>query len=146
MTVVDNLTDRQILQILESAKVFAVVGASANPARPVYGVMAWLMKQGYVVRPVNPGLAGQELQGQTVYASLADVPAPVDVVDVFRNSAAAGAVVDAAIAEKARLGIGVIWMQLGVIDEAAAERARAAGLSVVMDRCPKIEAVRLRRG
>lgn len=142
----DNLSDGEIAAILKSAKTFAVVGASANIARPVYGVIEFLIRRGFDVHPVNPGLAGQTLQGRQVYATLADVPGPVDVVDVFRNSSAAGAVIDEAIAESARLRLNAVWLQLGVIDEAAAARARAAGLIAVMDRCPKIEWARLPPG
>lgn len=142
----DGLTDAQIRNILTESKTFAVVGASANIARPVYGVIEFLIRRGYVVHPVNPGLAGKSLHGRTVYASLADVPAPVDIVDIFRNSDAAGAVVDQAIAEAQRLKLKAVWMQLGVINDRAAERARSAGLIAVMDRCPKIELERLPRG
>lgn len=138
-----NPSDEEIARLLESARVFVVIGASANPARPVYGVMERLIAKGYEVVPVNPGLAGQELLGRTVYASLADVPAPADVVDIFRASPAALGVVEEAVAEKDRLGLKAVWMQIGVINEAAARLAAGAGLTVVMDRCPKIELGRL---
>jgi predicted CoA-binding protein len=101
--------------------------------------MKYLLDKGFVVHPINPGLEGKDILGQKVYASLKDVPAPVDMVDIFRNSDAALGVVDEALSEKDRLGLKVIWMQLGVINEDAAAKAREAGLIVVMDRCPKIE-------
>jgi len=122
-------------EILRSVKTIAVVGASPNPMRPSYGVARFLAAQGYDVVAINPGHAGGEIAGCPVFASLADVPRPIDMVDVFRNSDAAGAVADEAIA----VGAKVVWMQLGVRDDAAAARAEAAGLKVVMNRCPKIE-------
>ena len=131
--------DEEIAALLKGTHVTAMVGASANPARDSHEVMAFLQGQGYRVIPVNPGLAGQQLLGETVVASLADIGEPVDLVDIFRNSEAAGAAVDEAIA----IGAGAVWMQLGVINEAAAARAEAAGLRVVMNRCPKIEIPRL---
>ncbi len=115
-----------------------MVGASDRPDRPSYGVMAALLAHGYEVTPVNPVLAGQQLQGRSVMAAL-DQAGTLDMVDIFRASAAAGAVVDEAI----RLGARTVWMQLGVIDASAAARARASGLRVVVDRCPKIELLRL---
>jgi predicted CoA-binding protein len=130
--------DREIRDILTSVKTIAVVGWSPKPDRPSHGVAAFLKRRGYRVIPVNPGQAGQEALGETVVASLAEA-GPVDMVDIFRRSEEAGVVVDQAIAAGAR----VVWMQLGVIDEAAAGRARAAGLKVVMDRCPAIEIPRL---
>jgi uncharacterized protein len=131
-------TDSEIRDILTSVKTIAVVGWSPKPDRPSHGVAAFLKRRGYRVIPVNPGQAGQEALGETVVATLAEA-GPVDMVDIFRRSEEAGAVVDQAIAAGAR----VVWMQLGVIDEAAAARARAAGLRVVMDRCPAIEIPRL---
>jgi uncharacterized protein len=131
-------TDSDIRDILTSVKTIAVVGWSPKPDRPSHGVAAFLKRRGYRVIPVNPGQAGQQALGETVVATLAEA-GPVDMVDIFRRSEEAGAVVDAAIAARAK----VVWMQLGVIDEAAAARARAAGLRVVMNRCPAIEIPRL---
>jgi uncharacterized protein len=135
---IDGQSDAAIRAILENTRRIAVVGASAKPWRPSHGVMRFLLECGYDVTPVNPGLAGQAIHGRPVVAHLEEA-VPLDMVDVFRNAAHAGSVVDAAI----RSGARVVWMQLGVIDQAAAERGRAAGLTVVMDRCPVIEARRL---
>ena len=132
-------SDELIKSILRATKTFAMVGASGNSVRPSYFAMKYLLDKGFIVHPINPGLEGKEILGQKVYASLKDVPAPVDVVDIFRNSDAALGVVEEALAEKDRLGLKVIWMQLGVINEDAAAKARGAGLTVIMDRCPKIE-------
>ena len=140
---VDGLSDEDIRAILKRVKSFAVVGASPKPERPSYGVMRFLLNQGYELRPVNPSVAGQRILGQEVYANLAAVPAPADVVDIFRTSEAALQVVRDAIAVKDVLKASVVWMQLGVINEAAAAEARAGGFTVVMDRCPKIEFARL---
>jgi uncharacterized protein len=142
---VDGLSDQDVRNILEEAKTFAVVGASPKPDRPSYGVMGFLIDAGYEVKPVNPGIAGDEIHGATVYPKLSEVPASADVIDIFRASDAALGAVREAIAEKDRLGARVVWMQLGVVNEAAAAEARAAGLTVVMDRCPKIEFARLMR-
>ena len=131
--------DALIKNILRTTKTIAMVGASGNDMRPSYFAMMYLLAKGYVVHLINPGMAGKKILGQTVYGSLADVPAPVDMVDIFRTSDAAPGIVKEALAEKDRLGIKTIWMQLGVISEEAAGLARAAGLIVVMDRCPKIE-------
>ncbi len=131
--------DADIAMLLRQTRRIAVVGASAKPDRPSYGVMAALIDHGYDVVPVNPGTAGQTIHGRTVVASLDDVVPPADMVDIFRESASAGIVVDAAIGH----GAASVWMQIGVIDAAAAARAEAAGLRVVMDRCPKIELGRL---
>ena len=132
-------TDPELRTLLQTTRTIALVGASPKPERDSFRVMAFLQGQGYRVLPVNPGLAGQMLLGEMVYPSLSAIDGPIDLVDIFRNSDAAGAVVDEAIAAKA----GAVWLQLGVINEAAAMRAEAAGLSVVMDRCPKIEIPRL---
>jgi predicted CoA-binding protein len=139
----DRYSDDYIADILRASRVFAFVGASANTVRPSYFAMKYLLGKCYVVHPVNPGSAGQKILGQDVYATLADVPAPVDVVDIFRNSDAALAITREAIALKDTLGIKVIWMQLGVRSDEAAAEAEAAGLAVVMNRCPKIEYGRL---
>lgn len=135
----DQYSDAYLADILRTVKTIALVGASANPARASHGVMLYLQRKGYRVIPINPGLAGQELNGETVRAALADVPEKIDMVDIFRNSEAAGGVIDEAIRAKA----GVVWLQLDVRDDQAAKRAEAAGLKVVMDRCPKIEYQRL---
>ena len=142
---IDGLSDHDIRDILKRVKTFAVIGASPKPERPSNYVSRFLMDEGYAVRPVNPGIAGQSIHDEPVYATLADVPAPIDVVDVFRTSDALPEIVEEAIAAKEKTGASVIWMQLGVINEEAAATARAAGFTVVMDRCPKIEIARLMR-
>ncbi|GAB0113856.1 CoA-binding protein [Acidisoma sp. C75] len=134
-------SDETIRAVLTGFKRIALVGASNKPERPSYGVMGFLLRQGFQVTPVNPGLAGQQIHGQPVVGSLAEA-GPLDIVDIFRNADQVGPVVDEAIA----LGARVIWMQLGVVNRAAAEAARAAGLTVVMDRCPAIEWPRLGLG
>ncbi|MGD9741752.1 MAG: CoA-binding protein [Dongiaceae bacterium] len=135
----EHYSDDLIRRILTQTRTIALVGASANPARPSHGVMRYLQREGYRVIPVNPGLEGQSLNGERVYARLADIPEKIDMVDIFRNSAQAGAASDEGVAIGARF----IWMQLDVRDEAAAKRAEAAGLTVVMNRCPAIEIPRL---
>jgi hypothetical protein len=135
----DGLTDATIAEILRTTRRIALVGASAKPERPSHGVMRMLLAHGYEVTPVNPGLAGQTIHGQTVVASLAEA-APLDMVDVFRAADSVGPVID----EAARLGARVVWLQLGVVNQHAAATGRAAGLTVVMDRCPAIEVPRLR--
>ncbi|CAN1575298.1 COG1832 Predicted CoA-binding protein [Paracoccaceae bacterium] len=131
-------SDSDIRDILTSVKTIALVGWSPKPDRPSHRVAAFLKARGYRVIPVNPGQAGVEALGETVVATLAEA-GPVDMVDIFRRSEEAGAVADEAVA----VGAKVVWMQLGVSDEAAAARARAAGLQVVMNRCPAIEIPRL---
>lgn len=131
-------TDPEIRDILTSVKTIALVGWSPKPDRPSHRVAAYLKGRGYRVIPVNPGQAGQVALGETVVATLAEA-GPVDMVDIFRRSEEAGAVADEAV----RTGAKVVWMQLGVVDEAAASRARQAGLQVVMNRCPAIEIPRL---
>ena len=130
--------DDTIRHILTTTRRIALVGASNKPERPSYHVMQFLLAQGFEVTPVNPGLAGQTILGRQVVASLADA-APLDMVDLFRNAAE----VEAPVNEAIRLGAKTIWMQLGVINETAANTARAAGLNVIMDRCPAIEMPRL---
>jgi uncharacterized protein len=132
-------TDATMRSVLTEVKSIALIGATDREDRPANHVMAFLLSKGYRVHPVNPLLAGKMLHGQTVYASLDDLPETVDMVDVFRNSAAAGEVADQAVAHGAK----AVWMQLGVVNEEAATRARAAGVTVIMDRCPAIEYPRL---
>ena len=137
----DNYPDSYIRGILNTVKTIAMVGVSANTIRPSYFAFKYLLERGYRMIPVNPGLAGQDLLGQKAYARLADIPAPVDMVDIFRASQYAPAVVEEALALKPCPG--VIWMQLGVRNDEAAAKAEAAALKVVMNRCPKIEYGRL---
>lgn len=125
--------------LAHTTKTIALIGASNKPERPSYGVMRFLLSKGYTVYPVNPGLHGQEIQGQPVYVSLAECPAPIDMVDIFRNTADAALVIDEAIQLRRSLEIKTIWCQLGVVPQEAAQRARDAGLAVVMDKCPAIE-------
>lgn len=136
------MTDDQIRQILTHAKTIAVVGWSPNPDRPSHRVAAFLKSQGYRVIPVNPGQAGQTALGETVVARLADIAGGVDMVDIFRRSEEVGPIVAEALAHLTP-GLRTIWMQLGVENPAAAAVAQAAGLAVVMNRCPAIEMPRL---
>jgi uncharacterized protein len=137
----DHYADADLRTVLALPKTIAIVGASTNPARPVYGVMAYMLRAGYRCIPVNPGQAGREILGQRVFARLADIPEPVDIVDIFRRQEALAGVVDEALAlaptPKA------IWMQLDLRDDVAAAKAEAAGMTVVMDRCIKVEHARV---
>lgn len=133
----DSYDDSYISAVLADVKSIAMVGASANISRPSFFAMKYLLGKGYAVHPINPGLAGKEILGQRVYATLAEVPAPVDMVDIFRNSEAAGPITDEALTLDPKPK--VIWMQLTVRNDEAAARAEAAGLEVVMNRCPKME-------
>ncbi len=138
-----SYTNAQILGVLHRSKTIAMVGASAKWNRPSYFAMKYLQEKGYRVIPVNPGLAGQTLLNEVVYASLSEISVSFDMVDIFRASAAVGPIVEEAIQLKESKGVRVIWMQLGVINHEAAAAAEAAGLTVIMDRCPKIEFGRL---
>jgi uncharacterized protein len=137
----DSYSDSYIRGILNTVKTIAMVGISPKDNRPSYFAFKYLQERGYRMIPVNPGQAGGEILGQKVYARLADIPGPVDMVDVFRGSQFAMGIVDEALALTPRPQ--VIWMQLTVRDDAAAQKAEAAGVKVVMDRCPKIEYGRL---
>src|SRR3954452_3365434 len=131
--------DEDIAELLSNARTIAMVGASDRPDRASYGVMRFLQQHGYRVFPVNPQIAGEHVLGEFVWTELSQIGVPIDIVDIFRRSEAAGDAVDQAIF----VGEKAVWMQLGVLDEAAAARAEAAGLKVVMDHCPKIEIARL---
>lgn len=137
----DSYSDAYIRSILSTVKSIAMVGASANEVRPSYFVLKYLLERGYRVHPINPGLAGKEILGRKVYARLAEVPEPIDMVDVFRASEAAAGIVAELLALEPRPM--VVWMQLGVRHDGAAAEAEAAGIKVVMNRCPKIELGRL---
>lgn len=132
--------DEDITELLASARTIAMIGASDRPNRPSNGVMGFLQSHCYRVIPVNPQITGDHVHGEFVWRELAQIGEPIDIVDVFRRPGAAGEAVDQAIA----VGAKAVWLQIGVIDEAAAARAEAAGLAVVMDRCIKIEILRLR--
>lgn len=131
--------DKDITELLTNARTIAMVGASDSPDRPSYGVMKFLQQHGYRVLPVNPTITGEHVHGEYVWRDLKQIGVPIDIVDIFRKSEEAGEAVDQAIA----VGAKALWMQLGVVDRGAAERAEAAGLKVVMNRCPKIEIMRL---
>ena len=131
--------DEDIAQLLTTARTIALVGASDRPDRPAYGVMKSLQDHGYRVFPVNPQITGEHVHGEFVWRELSQIGEPIDIVDIFRRPAAAGEAVDQAIF----VGAKAVWLQIGVINEEAAARAEAAGLKVVMDRCPKIELARL---
>ena len=133
-------TDEAIAQLLAQIKRIALVGASAKPERPSHRVMQFLLDEGYEVLPINPGLAGQELLGQTVYASLADLPLSIDMADVFRDASSLPAVTQ----EVMDIGIPAMWTQLGVVHSEAERTGLDAGLQMVVDRCPAIEIPRLR--
>ena len=137
----DRYDDSYIRGILNTVKTIAMVGVSANTSRPSYFAFKYLLERGYRMIPVNPGLAGQQLLGQQVYAMLADIPEPVDMVDIFRASQYALAIVEEALTLKPRPQ--VVWMQLGIRNDEAARLAEANGIKVVMNRCPKIEYGRL---
>lgn len=137
----DAYSDATIRRVLTSVRTIAVVGASANEARPSFFVVKYLIEKGYTVFAINPGHAGRTIAGAPTFARLADVPVAIDMVDVFRNADAAMGVVEEALALQPPPC--VIWMQLGVRNDAAAARAEAAGVEVIMDRCPKIEYGRL---
>jgi len=128
-----------IATLLQNAQTIAMVGASDRPDRPSFGVMSFLQSQGYRVIPVNPTITGEHVHGEYVWRELSQIGEPIDIVDIFRRSDQVSPIVDQAI----EVGARAIWMQIGVIDEAAAARAEAAGLKVVMDKCPKIEFARL---
>ena len=131
--------DDDIADLLATARTIAMVGASDRPNRPSYGVMRVLQDHGYRVLPVNPQITGEHVHGEFVWRELAQIGEPIDIVDIFRRPQAAGDAVDQAIA----VGAKAVWLQLGIVNEEAAERAEAAGLAVVMDRCTKIEVMRL---
>ena len=131
--------DEDIAELLRNARTIAMVGASDRPERPSYGVMKFLQGHGFRVLPVNPQITGEHVQGEYVWRELAQIGEPIDIVDIFRRPNAAGEAVDQAIAVGAR----AVWRQIGVVNEEAAARAEAAGLKVVMDRCTKIEIMRL---
>jgi len=131
--------DEDIHDLLAGTRTIAMIGASDRPDRPSYGVMAYLQSRGYRVLPVNPQITGEHVHGEFVWRELSQIGEPIDMVDIFRRPEAAGEAVDQAIAAGARS----VWLQIGVINQAAAARAEAAGLQVVMNRCPKIEIPRL---
>lgn len=140
-----SYSDDLLRSVLTDTRTIALVGASNKPDRASYRVMKYMLDKGFIVHPVNPGMAGQEILGRIVYGSLAEVPGEVDMIDIFRASEAAGQVVDEALCIAREKNIKVVWMQLEIRNGAAAERAEAQGITVIMDRCPKIEHARLFR-
>ena len=135
----DDYNDKYIIDVLKDTKTVAMVGASANWNRPSFFAMKYMQQKGFRIIPVNPGVAGQAILGETVMADLDEIDEPIDMVDIFRNSEAAGSITHDAI----KVGAKIVWMQLGVRNDDAAKRAEDAGLRVVMNRCPKIEYARL---
>ena len=131
--------DEDIYALLAETRTIAMIGASDRPDRPSYGVMAYLQSRGYRVLPVNPQITGEHVHGEYVWRELSQIGVPIDMVDIFRRPQAAGEAVDQAIAASAK----AVWLQIGVINEDAAARAEAAGLKVVMDKCPRVEIPRL---
>ena len=142
----DGPRDEQLLALLDDTRRIAVVGLSSNPARASYGVTRYLSSAGFIVSGVNPTLAGEEIAGATVYGSLAEIPGPIDLVDVFRREDALPGVTDEVIGLADSKDIRYLWFQLGLVDHRSAERAREAGIDVVMDRCLKVEHARLTPG
>ncbi len=138
-----NYSDGHLRGILQAVRTIAMVGASPYWNRPSYFAMKYLQAKGFRVIPVNPRAAGDALLGETCFASLAEVPVKIDMVDIFRGAEAAGEILDQAVALKEEKDIRIVWMQLGIRNDAAAARGTAAGLTVIMDRCPKIEYGRL---
>ena len=132
-------SDEDIAELLMNARTIAMIGASDRPSRPSYGVMKFMQDHGYRVIPVNPQITGEHVHGEFVWRELSQIGEPIDIVDIFRRPQAAGDAVDEAIAAGAK----AVWLQLGVINDVAAAKAEAAGLKVVMNRCPKIEVMRL---
>ena len=139
----DDINDSDIRRLLRDNRNVAMVGTSPHAQRDSYSVMGYLQRHGYRVFPVNPTATGQTIHGETVYASLAEVPEKIDIVDVFRRSDAVAGIVDEIVALPGKPPVQVLWLQLGVVDRAAAARARAAGIEVVMNRCMRIEHRRL---
>ncbi len=139
----DSYTDRTLRRILSSVRTFALVGASSQWRRPSFYAMKYLQRKGYRIVPVNPARAGDVILGEIVYGCIADIPEQIDMVDIFRTSAEAYEIAKEVIANKDDKGIRILWMQLGVRNDSAAELAEAAGLTVIMNRCPKIEFARL---
>ena len=139
----EQYDDQEIIELLQSTRRIAVIGASPNPDRHSHRVMAYMQRNGYRVLPVNPVVVGKEILGESVYASLADVPGPVDMVDVFRRADAIPDVADEVLAAKDNKDIRCLWLQLDLYNDDVARRIRAAGLKVIMDRCLKVEYGRL---